>query len=317
MKFRRTKDLLYKCYRLTLKLYKIPPHLPIGYKGQAANDIIKSTLNTNKPCMICRFGENELRTTVTYLNSTFNIRPNIRGILRRESFDLEDERVKSWMYNCAGFFPSNKSTLSKFAELVIEDIKHIDILGCWLPNETRIKDHLNGKIKTIPLGALDPWNYDTPWTLTLKNKKVLVIHPFEDTIKKQYKKRKLLFENKKVLPEFELIILKAVQSAAGIETSFNTWFDALDYMCSQINKIDFDIAIIGAGAYGFSLAAHIKRIGKKAVHLGGITQLLFGIKGNRWDHGEIEKQLYNEHWIRPLESETPEEIKKVEGGTYW
>ena len=50
-------------------------------------------------------------------------------------------------------------------------------------------------------------------------------------------------------------------------------------MKNQIVKTDFDIAIIGAGAYGFSLAAFIKKIGKKAVHLGGPTQVLFGIKG--------------------------------------
>ena len=35
------------------------------------------------------------------------------------------------------------------------------------------------------------------------------------------------------------------------------------------------------------LAAFIKSIGKKAVHLGGSTQILFGIKGERWDERDF------------------------------
>lgn len=51
-------------------------------------------------------------------------------------------------------------------------------------------------------------------------------------------------------------------------------------MKDEIDKQDYDIALIGCGAYGFPLAAHIKRSGKKAIHLGGALQLLFGIKVN-------------------------------------
>ena len=45
----------------------------------------------------------------------------------------------------------------------------------------------------------------------------------------------------------------------------------------------FDVAIIGCGAYGMPLAAMLKQAGKQAIHLGGATQLLFGIKGKRWE----------------------------------
>ena len=54
-----------------------------------------------------------------------------------------------------------------------------------------------------------------------------------------------------------------------------------------------------------------KRLGKQAVHLGGATQLLFGIKGKRW--GEIG----NEHWVSPLAEERPQGFEKIEGGCYW
>lgn len=50
-----------------------------------------------------------------------------------------------------------------------------------------------------------------------KREKVVVVHPFAELIEKQYKEKKLmLFENKDVLPEFDLRTVKAVQSLGGI-----------------------------------------------------------------------------------------------------
>lgn len=83
-------------------------------------------------------------------------------------------------------------------------------------------------------------------------------------------------------------------------------------MCEEIEKINFDIALIGAGAYGFPLAAFVKEKGKVAIHMGGALQLLFGIKGFRWN----ELGIYNEYWIKPSESEIPKGYKRIEGGCY-
>ena len=95
----------------------------------------------------------------------------------------------------------------------------------------------------------------------------------------QYKNnRAQLFDNPDVLPEFEsLTCIKAVQTQAGEKCQFKDWFEALDYMKGQIDKCDYDVAIIGCGAYGMSLAAHVKRQGKVALHLAGCTQMLFGV----------------------------------------
>jgi hypothetical protein len=139
----------------------------------------------------------------------------------------------------------------------------------------------NNTIK-VQLETLYPFFVKNPWTRALKGKKVLVVHPFEETIKMQYSNRILLFENQDVLPQFQLITLKAIQSLGGGSTVFENWFKALKYMEDQISILDFDICILGCGAYGLPLAAHVKRMGKKAVHLGGGSQLLFGIKGRRW-----------------------------------
>ena len=52
----------------------------------------------------------------------------------------------------------------------------------------------------------------------------------------------------------------------------------------------------------FGLAAYIKKLGKKSIVTAGATQLLFGIKGARWDNAETPVP-YNDNWIRPKESE--------------
>ena len=146
---------------------------------------------------------------------------------------------------------------------------------------------------------------------------MLVIHPFDQSIKSQYAKRHLLFRDPETLPTFDLRTLRPVWSAAGQDGGFRSWSDALDWMCGQMEAIEFDVALIGAGGYGLPLAAHAKRMGKKAVHLGGALQLLFGIKGKRWDSRASYQTLYNEHWMRPMQAETPASNTQVEDGCYW
>ena len=97
-------------------------------------------------------------------------------------------------------------------------------------------------------------------------------------------------------------------------------FDALEWMYQEAMKIDFDVAIIGCGAYGFPLAAKLKQAGKQAIHLAGATQLLFGIKGKRWEEDktfEYVQKFFNDSWVRPGESEKPKKSDVVEGGCYW
>ena len=176
-----------------------------------------------------------------------------------------------------------------------------------------IKSRLNNTTPVF-IGDLEPYQYLNPYSEEFSGKRILVIHPFEETIKKQYQIKSLLFDNKKVIPDFHLETIKAVQSVAGNNVPYRSWFDALQYMKDEIDKKVFDIALIGWGAYGFHLGAHIKRNGGKAIHLGGALQLYFGIKGNRW----IGKIPYiNDNWIFPLDEDTPKNTISVENAAYW
>ena len=175
--------------------------------------------------------------------------------------------------------------------------------------------------KYTPLAAIiQNWALDPllgSWTPLLKGKKVLVISPFAEDIEAQYKKRLLLFPNdEEILPEFELTTIKAVQSIGNSkDPRYETWFEALDAMKIEILTKDFDIALVGAGAYGSPLCLYIKSLGKQALQTGGATQLLFGIIGKRWEDRDYVKTKINEHWIRP--SERPSGYENVEEGCYW
>ena len=81
--------------------------------------------------------------------------------------------------------------------------------------------------------------------------------------------------------------------------------------------MDFDIALVGCGAYGFPLSIKLKQAGKQVIHVGGALQVLFGIKGARWDNSPKVNCLYNEHWVRPGDNERPADSKNVEGACYW
>ena len=152
--------------------------------------------------------------------------------------------------------------------------------------------------------ALDPLLGQ--WSHLLKGRKILVISPFADQIEEQYKKRERLFPNNPgILPQFELITIKAVQTIADQDDSrFGNWFEALDYMKVEILKHDFDVALIGAGAYGTPLCLYVKSLNKQAIQTGGATQLLFGIIGKRWEQREYVKKHINKDWIRPKDKPT-------------
>ncbi|MEM7086970.1 MAG: hypothetical protein AAF489_12350 [Bacteroidota bacterium] len=289
------------------------------FSGEEASQLIYDRLMHDEPCMIARFGSVELDCIRFYKIHSQSRMHRYRQFVVGEINALDwPESVTSTMGNNAGFFPVTPELLSKFSEMMLQETKNLDILGSWLENENKLATELE-EVQTVRLKDLKPFVHSNPWTKALKGKKVLVIHPFTESIEAQYQKRELVFTDQNLLPEFDLITYKPVQSIAGNHEAYpyKDWFEALEFMRRDLEKIDFDIAILGCGAYGFPLASFIKSLGKKSVHLGGVTQILFGIIGKRWEEEFDLSHLINEHWVRPSISERPANFRKVEDGCYW
>jgi len=58
-------------------------------------------------------------------------------------------------------------------------------------------------------------------------------------------------------------------------------------------------------------------MGKKAIHLGGPTQMLFGIKGKRWIENGNFKDIINDCFVFPGDTDKIANASKVEDGCYW
>lgn len=285
-------------------------------EGEACSTYIRDQIKSDKPFLTARIGAVEFSCISGYLNEKVGSQKYLDYILKKTDSLSLNENVISQAHICAGIFPPKRDIIQRFAELSLEDLKQINVLGVWLKEKHLLDGQIQGKV-LVPLSDIEPYYHQNPWTEALKGKKVLVIHPFAQTIRSQYEKRAELFEDQRVLPEFDLRVITSVQSIAGQKTVFKDWFEALEHMKSQMDNTDYDIAIIGCGAYGMSLGAHAKRSGKQAIHLGGATQILFGIKGSRWDNHPVISKLYNPAWVRPSKNETPENKDQVEDGCYW
>ena len=270
--------------------------------NEFGNDYIYQRLQTDKQFCAVRGGATEMRCINEYLSS-----------------NTYSQKIKNEISILSGVFPNDDDTLNKFCECYIESISQADLIALWgVGAEAKVIHKYCNNSKFTLLRSLEPYYFNNPWSSSLKNKKVLVIHPFAQSIKNQYQNRDKLWNNNDILPEFKsLECIMAVQSIAGQKTDYSNWFDALDYMKNEIAKKDFDVAIIGAGAYGLPLAAYVKSLGKQAIQMSGATQILFGIKGKRWDNHPVISKFYNDYWTRPLKEETPQQSHRVEGGSYW
>lgn len=296
---------------------------PLDYVGQDANDYVKNILSVSTGgVMIAKFGTVELDNLCAF-RADSKKRKSLKDIwwYVRGYQNIYPNSTFLGLCSNAGFFPANLELGKRWKDLVLHDVCEIDILGSYIRQELLLQKELSGSVKIGIDGYLAPFKWERPWTSELKGKKVLVVHPFVDTIAKQYEKRSHLFDNPDVLPDFsDLYLIRAVQSIAGngATTGFKDWFEALEYMKSEMSRFDYDVALVGCGAYGMHLAAHAKRMGKIGVHMAGWTQMLFGIYGNRWLNDQPEYAKYiNDYWVRPSEKEKPKNADTIENGCYW
>ena len=219
----------------------------------------------------------------------------------------------------AGVFPPTKENFETFCSIYLDAAREIDLLGLMeSPYEKHLVESHIPKGLRCGLGSLEPYLNAVPWSRSLKGLRVLVVHAFADSIKRQYQEnRSRLFSDPQVLPEFELQCLKAPQTMLGETAGFSCWSEALSDLKNRVNTVQYDVAIIGCGAYGLPLGEHIKQVGKVAIHFGGALQLLFGISGQRWRDKPEFRAIMRESWISPSESERPAGWEKIEEGCYW
>ena len=268
------------------------------------NEYIFNIIAQSKNSLIGRFGGVEGRIVIE--------------IIMKHNYDISEKNKFSARNNAGIGIPTNKN-LKKFATEYLNAGTKVDLLGMMPDPKHTLLAQFSDNNNYCHLNCFNPFftldHSKKIWTNALKGKRVLIIHPFVESIKNQYSRRHKIKTISKILPEFDLLTLKPPMTTE--ENNQCSWLDELQLTKKNILSIDFDIAIIGAGAYGLPLGAFVKDIGKTAIQIGGITQILFGIIGKRWENRPHMQKYIGDGWIRPNESETPSNAFQVEQGCYW
>ena len=192
------------------------------YEG---NEIMKDLILSNKPFLVGRPGASEI---FLFIQSDM-----LRKGLRTPA---QDQDYKGTYIN-TGIFPRTVDFINKYTPFAEDALSQCDLLNVsyCVMEDYIYKTYMKKDAQLTYIRSLDYWRFKEPWTKALKGKKVVVVSPFADTIKKQYEIREKLYEDTEILPEFTLYTVKAVQTGGNEKDDrFADWFEALEYMYNEV-----------------------------------------------------------------------------------
>ena len=278
-------------------------------QAEADNLSIKRMIESNHPFFIGRIAGIELK--VAYYVS--------KG--EKQAYTQEVEGLE----NNAGIHIHDSQSMFVYTTQLVEAYTNCTVIAEWERSGQVFAYHgmgqelISERTPTIPkinALALEPYYYKDSWMTALKGKRILIVHPFVDTIKKQIEKRSVLFPGRSWFEECEIQCISPPLTLAGNHQG-KDWQEHYASFLSELQKVnDFDIALVAAGGYGMLISNYIFTTTKKSViYVGGALQLFFGIIGKRWFDNKRILSMVQEEWVRP--SEKPENHIRVEKGCYW
>lgn len=256
--------------------------------------------------LIARVGETEGRAAAWFLRKRLAVSGDA------PTYEpLNRERLKM----LAGYFPTTDDSIDRLAARYVADIARIDLYAAWTPHDRLLCPRGALKCRLIDI---DPFFSVHRWPMALTGRRVTVVSPFKSTITRQWAKRHRLFSTP-LMPDCELKVVQAPQTQCEEDVVGQDWFDNLARLDGNVAATDPEVVIIGAGAYGLPVGAAAARRGASVVVMGGSTQLLFGIMGNRWLPDPRYAAMQNADWTRPGLEERPTGYQNFEttGGAYW
>lgn len=292
---------------------------------------IRSAIDSTRPFFVMRPGGTELMIVEHYLRKRLS-RPTGLGTMMYAALRIRQrERDDDADYGAqlatgevlSGISPRTSTNHDEFSAEYLRCIGNADLLSLYHWTAWSASLGISQNTPNVRFEDFDPlerhWYSGVSWLSALQGRKVLVVSPFANSIEQQYARRESISVLSQVLPDFSLMTLRPPVTFAG-KASRSAWFKELEATKRRLDKLDFDVALTSAGAYGAPIAEHAKQLGKVGIHYGGSLQLLFGIWGRRW--AEESYHFLNglgvlENWVRPSPEEQPTGAERVEGGAYW
>jgi len=129
--------------------------------------------------MVSRLGCTELSCLGFFLDNRKSAKRPYRAFERAD------------MSNYSGFFPTDDAHLDRFCEMFLDHIESVDVMGVWFNSYEDVVCTSRCPAATlVEFGCLEPFRFHLPWSSRLRGKTVLVVHPFADSIMRQYRERR-------------------------------------------------------------------------------------------------------------------------------
>lgn len=229
---------------------------------------------------------------------------------------------RKYTQNNAGIFFKDKYSIDKYCQAYLDSVYRSSLFTYYdaftnlftkhIINETKMPIAQAQCLEPFYFMDQDSYNFDK----LIYDMRVLIISSHSDTMKEQVKSNNIdnVF-NKKIWNKNNLLFMKPPVTL-GQNHNNKDWSEHFEEFKTELDKIKdkYDIAFVSAGGYGILICDYMLTHHKKsAIYVGGALQILFGIKGARWD----SKGYYNTHWVNVLPSDTPKNYKTIEDGCYW
>lgn len=229
----------------------------------------------------------------------------------------------------SGVFPADPSFYLLFNKLYMEHVRNLDCIGIfYYPRELELIGHYQLSNKLVHYMEQEPdrsspSNDKRCYLQYFRNKKILLVCPFAGLLKQRATKE--IFEgvwSKTGKRWFYPRSIDALEFPYGFsneaQKSYATAIELLKEITTEIEKKNFDIALIAAAGLAIPIASYVKNMGKIGIDLGGHLQVLFGVIGKRWREREDWKMDYfNEWWIDMPANYRPKETDVCDQGAYW
>jgi len=283
------------------------------------NWLIHNLLNS-KGFMVCRMGNVE----------TTALMPSLEG-----TTSGGNKGIYSQMFTNAGFYGDHevfKKWKNQYIKALFDMDCHLDVVSC--PSFVICGDFLTKmniwKPTLAYMERIDFW-IDLLEIIKKFNKSICIVSYFANEMAVQYKKIKKIFPHKD-LSDINIRFVESYNTIKGneIHKDYNETFTKLKSKLDNLALVERqgtpsqpeghkggtnDIYFVSCGCYGLPLCNYIKSKGGNSIYVGGLLQMLFGLKGSRWEKRPLMNKYYNKHWKYP--NKKPKNLEQVEGGCYW
>lgn len=239
----------------------------------------------------------------------------------------------------AGVWPPSEESFDAWAKEYMETLGLLDGIaaGWYRPfaeMESSLLDYAAPNAFRTPLRSLEPYYAITNhrWTRHLSGKKVAVVSSFAETIGNQVASSERMNSIWSTLKDPETI-LPSSTTWIPIRTYFPSlismgdstewpigitgWDSAANHVVEAVKASGASIAIVGCGGLGMIIGGRLRKAGISVIVMGGAIQVLFGIKGRRWEKHDVISKFWGPSWVWPSASETPRGSFQIEGACYW